>query len=55
MEYSKNIFDPKLFASGRKYGTEHVLVNLIDSWKYFLDNDNFGGTVLMDLPKCMYS
>ncbi len=37
------------------YGTEHVLIKLIDSWKYALDNDNFVGTVLMDLSKAFDS
>ncbi len=49
MEYCKDIFDPMLCgASRKKYGTEHVLIKLIDSWKYALDNNNFVGTVLMD-------
>ncbi len=34
-----------------KYGTEHVLIKLIDSRKYALDNDNVVGTVLMDSSK----
>ncbi len=29
----------------------HVLVKLIDSWKYALDNDKLVGTLLIDLPK----
>ncbi len=51
MEYFKDIFDPMLYAYRMKYDTEHVLFKLIDSWKYALDNDNFVGTVLMDLSK----
>ncbi len=35
----------------KKYGCEHVLVKLIDSWKYALDEDNFAGTLLIDLSK----
>ncbi len=49
IEYFNDIFDLMLHAYRKKYGTEHVLIKLIDSWKYFLDNDNFVGTVLMDL------
>ncbi len=33
------------------YGCEHVLVKLIDSLKYKLDNDIFVGTLLIDLSK----
>ncbi len=29
------------------------LIKLIDSWKHVLDNDNFVGTVLMDLSKAI--
>ncbi len=51
MEYFNDIFDPMLCVYRKKYSTEHVLIKLIDSWKYALDNDNFVGTVLMDLSK----
>ena len=40
-----------LCAYHKKYGTEHVLIKLIDSWKQALENNNFVGTVLMDLSK----
>ncbi len=40
-----------LCAYRQKYGTEHVLIKLIDSWKYALDNHNFVATILMDLSK----
>ncbi len=33
------------------YGCEHVLVKLIESLKYTLDNDIFVGTLLIDLSK----
>ncbi len=51
MEYFKDIFDPMLCPYRKTYGTEHVLMKLIDSWKYALDNNNFVGAVLMDLSK----
>ncbi len=35
----------------KKYGCEHVLGKLIDSWKYALDEDNFDGTLLIDVSK----
>ncbi len=31
-----------------------MLVKLIDSWKYALDNDKFVGTLLIDLSKVFY-
>ncbi len=40
-----------LCAYRKKYGAEHILVKLIDSWKYALENYNFVGTVLLDLSK----
>ncbi len=51
MEYFTSIFDNMLCAYRKIYGTEHVLIKLIDSWKYALDNHNFVGTILMDLSK----
>ena len=40
-----------LCAYRKKYGTEHVLIKFINSWKYPLDKNKFVGTVLMDLSK----
>ncbi len=51
MEYFKSIFNEKLCAYRKKYGTEHVLIKLIDSWKFTLDEIKYVGTVLMDLSK----
>ncbi len=51
MEYFTSIFDNMLCAYRTKYGTEHVLIKLIDSWKFVLDNNNFVGTIPMDLSK----
>ncbi len=34
-----------------KYGCEHVLIKLIDSWKYALYNDKYVGALLIDLSK----
>jgi hypothetical protein len=51
MDYYKVIFNDMLCAYRKKYGTEHVLIKLIDSWKQALDNNKFVGTVLMDLSK----
>ncbi len=48
-----------LCACRKKYGIEHVLIKVIDSWTCALDEYKFMGTVLMDLFKafdyvCMY-
>ncbi len=51
MEYFTSIFHNMLYAYRKKYGTEHVVIKLTDSWKYALDNHNFVGTILMDLSK----
>ncbi len=49
MNYFKSIFNEKLCAYRKKYGTEHVLIKLIDSWKFTLVENKYAGTVLMDL------
>ncbi len=49
--YFENIFNNLLCAHRKKYGCEHVLVKLIDTWTYALDNDKFVGTLLIDLWK----
>lgn len=51
MEYFKDIFNDLLCAYRKKYSTEHLLIKLLDSWKWALDNDLFCGTILMDLTK----
>ncbi len=40
-----------LCAYHKKYGTEHVLIKLIDSWKCALYNHNIVGAIIMDLSK----
>ncbi len=55
VEYFKNIFHEMLCAYRKKYGCQHVIVKLVDSWKFALDNDMFAGTLLMDLSKCFDS
>ncbi len=49
--YFENVFNNLLCAYRKKYGCEHVLLKLIDSRKYALDNDKFVGTLLIDLLK----
>ena len=38
-------------AYRRAYGTQHVLIRLIEDWKSHLDNDFLVGAILMDLSK----
>ncbi len=38
-------------AYRKKYGTEHLLIKLIDSWKCAVDENWFVGTALVDLSK----
>ena len=49
--YFEQIFFRMLSAYRKKYGCEHVIVKLVDSWKKAMDNDQYVGTVLMDLSK----
>ncbi len=51
MEYFKSIFNDMLCAYINKYGTGHVLIKDIYSWKCVLDENKFVDTVLMDLSK----
>ena len=38
-------------AYRKKYGCEHVVVKLVDSWKMAFDENKYTGTLLMDLSK----
>ena len=49
--YFEVIFNDMLCAYRKKYGCEHVLIKLIDSWKRALDQDKFVGAIFMDLSK----
>ena len=40
-----------LRAHGRAYGTQHVLIRLVEDWRSKLDNDYLVGTILTDLSK----
>jgi retron-type reverse transcriptase len=43
------IFNKMLCAYRKKYGCDHVIVKLVDSWKWALDENKIAGTVLMDV------
>ncbi len=49
--YFNEIFNVLLCAYRKKYGCQHVLVKVLDSWKKALDNNEFAGTMLFDLSK----
>ncbi len=51
IEYFKTIFNEMLCAYRKKYGCNHLIVKLIESWKFALDKGLFAGTILMDLSK----
>ena len=51
LEYFEPIFHTMLCAYRKKYSCNHILIKLIDMWKWSLDADNYVGTVLMDLSK----
>ncbi len=44
---------PSVFIAAYRqaYGTQHVLIRLIEDWRSNLDNDYLVGTILMDLSK----
>ncbi len=51
--YQKSNTSERLCAYRKKYGTEHILIKLIDSWKFVPDENKYAGTVLMDLSKAL--
>ena len=51
MVHFQKIFNVMLCAYRKKYGCDHVLVSLIDSWKNALDNDQFVGIISTDLSR----
>ena len=40
-------------AYRKAYGTQHVLIRMIEEWKVKFDNDNIVGAILMDLSKAV--
>ena len=49
IEHFNSLFCKMLCAYRKKHGCEHILVNLMEKWKWSLDNDEYVGTILMDL------
>ena len=42
-------------AYRKSYGTQHVLIRMVEEWRINLDNDYFVGAILMDLSKAFDS
>ncbi len=38
----------------KKCSAEHVLIKLIDSWKFALDENKYAGTIPMDLSNFIF-
>ena len=49
--YSDNFLSKYISAYRKNYSCQHVLIRLLEEWKYNLDNNNLVGSVLMDLSK----
>ena len=49
--YMNSHFSPYLSAYRKNYGTQHVLMRLLEEWKNSLDKNYVVGGVLMDLSK----
>ena len=45
------VFSVFIGAYRKVYGTQHVLIKLLEDWKPRLDNNYIKGALLMDLPK----
>ena len=46
-EYFKILFNKMLCAYRKAYGCEHILIKIVDKWKWALDKNKCVGTVLM--------
>ena len=51
VSFSGNFLSPYISAYRKAHSTQHVLIRLIEEWKFGLDNGYFVGAVLMDLSK----
>ena len=47
----KNKLSPYLCGYRKCFSTQYALLSLIERWKKVLDENGFGGAVLMDLPE----
>ena len=50
-QHLDNTLSVFIAAYRRAYSTQHVLIRLIEDWRFNLDNDYLVGAVLMDLSK----
>ncbi len=51
VKHFEPLFNNLLCAYRKKYGCENILIKLVDSWKQALDQDEYVGTIMMDLSK----
>ena len=51
VQHLDNTLSVFISAHRRAYGTQHVLIRLIEDWRSHLDNDFLVGAILMDLSK----
>ena len=51
VQHLDNTLSVYVSAYRRAYGTQHVLIRLIEEWRSHLDNDFLVGAILMDLSK----
>ena len=49
--YMENLLSPYLCGYRKNFNTQQAVLALIENWKKVLDNEGFGGAVLMDLSK----
>ena len=50
-DFTNNIFSPIISAYRKGHSCHHVLLDLTEEWRKYLDNDKIVGAVLMDLSK----
>ena len=51
IKHLDNTLSVFIAAYRRAYGTQHVLIRLVEDWRSKLDNDYLVGAILMDLSK----
>ena len=53
--FSSNILNPSLSAYRKGYSCQHVILQLTEYWRETLDNNDYVGTMAMDLSKAFDS
>ena len=55
MMFFSNILNPSLSAYRKSYSCQHVILQLTEHWREALDNNDYVGTMAMDLSKAFDS